>query len=808
MFAMAQRNRVLLGVLLCGAMALFVALRFRTTTDMSAFFPEGEQRTKAKVSKALSTGELSRTLVITLEGKSSAEAAALSRRLHTLIDEDAALRALFAYVNGGPPEGIDEALWHLYIPRKLSFFASSAEQATASLTDEALDKALQELAETLASPVSPLLSRVAPEDPFLTVPNLLQSLMSASPSLAIEDGRYVSQERFGVIFLATHAPAMHASVQEEVWHRLEQAFHTLRRDYPEVRIETSGFARFAQSTQKHMEADISRIATISLVSLTIFCWLLFRSLRLMLLLQVPIAFGMLGALAGTLLMWESVHGVTLAVGASLIGVAMDYVLHFYAHLRLCPDPAGPLATMRHIRVALLLGALTTIVGFAVLGASPFPALMQIATFSAIGVGFALIATLTVVPHLVKGNAPPPPFLIRTSETLTKVVYLFRSKPHLSRGLLLVATVLSVVGMGSVQWQDDLTTLTIPDAEIAAEDARVRQRITSLDTRRVIIALGQSDEEALRINERIATALTDAQAAGEVDAWQGLSKILPSAQTQREVFGAVQNANLEQRLPAALERAGFNVESFEPYLRTLAQPSPAPLTYSELLGSPAADLVRANRVKLEGLPDASIALLTFLRGVHDAKAIESRIEAIPGALFIDQTELLTDASRGHRVRTSQLLVAGLIGVFLVLLLQYRNWRSAVSATIPALLAATVTVAVLGLAGVPLNILGLTSLLMVLSLGVDYSVFLVDAGEGLDLDSQSGLGATLTGLLVSWVSNLCGFGLLAMSQQPALRLIGLIAGIGVTCALIFAPTALVLAHNGALPLPRSQSTKKGS
>src|SRR5690606_11690396 len=204
----------------------------------------------------------------------------------------------------------------------------------------------------------------------------------------------------------------------------------------------------------------------------------------------------------------------------------------------------------------------------------------------------------------------------------------------------VATVLSVVGMDSVQWQDDLTTLTIPDAEIAAEDARVRQRITSLDTRRVIIALGQSDEEALRVNERIATALTDAQAAGEVDARQGLSEILPSAQTQREVFGAVQNANLQQRLPAALERAGFNVESFEPYLRTLAQPSPAPLTYSELLDSPAADLVRANRVKLEGLPDASIAVLTFLRGVQDAKAIESRIEAIPGALFIDQTALLT------------------------------------------------------------------------------------------------------------------------------------------------------------------------
>src|SRR5690606_30273265 len=133
-----------------------------------------------------------------------------------------------------------------------------------------------------------------------------------------------------------------------------------------------------------------------------------------------------------------------------------------------------------------------------------------------------------------------------------------------------------------------------------------------------------------------------------------------------------------------------------------------------------------------------------------------------------------------------------------------WLSALSATVPAVLSASVTIAVLGLLGVPLNILGLTSLLMVLSLGVDYAVFLVDAGDGVDLESRRGLGATMTGLLVSWVSNLCGFGLLAMSQQPAMRLIGLIAGIGVTCALLFAPTALVLGRHGTSRVARAQGS----
>lgn len=801
MVAVSRRTSLLLGLIICGALLVFVALRFRTTTDMSAFFPEGEQRTKAQVSKALSTGELSRTLVVTLEGKSSLEAAAMSERLEALILADTRLLDKLAYVNAKPPTGIDEALWRLYSQRRLAFFAESPERAKEQLTDTALDQALQHLTEGLASPVSPLINRIAPEDPFLTVPTMLQSLLGASPSLAIEQGRYVAGERYGVVFLATHAPAMNTTVQAEVLGALDRAFATLRSEYPAIGIESSGFARFAHNSQQQIEGDISRIAVISIVSLTAFCWLLFRSFRLLLLLQVPIALGMLTALAATLAVWGSVHGVTLAVGASLIGVAMDYVLHFYAHLRLCPAPGGPLATMRHITVALTLGALTTIVGFAVLGASPFPALKQIATFSAVGVAAALVATLTVVPHLVRADEPPAPFLTRTADALARFVGVLHRRPAVAKWMLVAAAAVSAVGIYRVQWHDDLTALTVPDPAIAAEDARVRQRITSLDTRRVVVAMGADEERSLQINDQIAQALEAAQAAGEIDGSQGLGRMLPSAQRQRAVFEAVQQADLKNRLPPALTRAGFNEEGFAPFFEFLKQPPPTPLTFDEIAASPAVDLVRSQRIRLGEGPDSKTAFLTFLRGVHNPQALQQRIEAIPDAIYIDQAALMTDATRQHRVRTSELLGLGLAGVFIVLLLQYRNWRSALSAMVPAVLSASVTIAVLGLIGVPLNILGLTSLLMVLSLGVDYAVFLVDAGDGVDLESRRGLGATMTGLLVSWISNLCGFGLLAMSQQPAMRLIGLIAGIGVTCALLFAPTALVLGRHGISKIARS-------
>ena len=63
-----------------------------------------------------------------------------------------------AFLEGGPPEGIDEAIWSLYYPRRLSFVAADAEAARALVSDEGLRGAARELAGQLARPLSTLVS--------------------------------------------------------------------------------------------------------------------------------------------------------------------------------------------------------------------------------------------------------------------------------------------------------------------------------------------------------------------------------------------------------------------------------------------------------------------------------------------------------------------------------------------------------------------------------------------------------------------------------------------------------------------------
>jgi predicted exporter len=77
-----------------------------------------------------------------------------------------------------------------------------------------------------------------------------------------------------------------------------------------------------------------------------------------------------------------------------------------------------------------------------------------------------------------------------------------------------------------------------------------------------------------------------------------------------------------------------------------------------------------------------------------------------------------------------------------------------------------------------------------MGVDYGVFMVEIR-----DSDEGAGPTLSGILVACLTTVLSFGLLAMSENPALRALGAISGIGSILSLVLAPTAWLFVHRGS-------------
>ena len=181
------------------------------------------------------------------------------------------------------------------------------------------------------------------------------------------------------------------------------------------------------------------------------------------------------------------------------------------------------------------------------------------------------------------------------------------------------------------------------------------------------------------------------------------------------------------------------------------------------------------------------MVTYLRGAESGEAIRNALAGLDDAYYVDQKEIVADIYQGYRRSTVRMVIFGSVIVFVVLQLRYRNPRHGLLAFACAALAALATYGIFGLLDVPVNVVSAISLLVVLGMGVDYGIFSVDAAR-----SPERLGATLSSVLVSCLTSVFVFGALALSEQPALRAIGLTTGIGILFALALVPAVFVLAR----------------
>jgi predicted exporter len=95
--------------------------------------------------------------------------------------------------------------------------------------------------------------------------------------------------------------------------------------------------------------------------------------------------------------------VVLLFGVSLIGIAIDYCLQ-YITARFGPDPGSPLERLRRVLPGIMLGVITTLIGYMTLMLAPLPGLRQLAVFSAVGLAASFVTVVLWLPLL--DSAPP------------------------------------------------------------------------------------------------------------------------------------------------------------------------------------------------------------------------------------------------------------------------------------------------------------------------------------------------------------------------------------------------------------------
>ena len=173
-----------------------------------------------------------------------------------------------------------------------------------------------------------------------------------------------------------------------------------------------------------------------------------------------------------------------------------------------------------------------------------------------------------------------------------------------------------------------------------------------------------------------------------------------------------------------------------------------------------------------------ASVVALRGVSPASlpALRSAATGLEGVQWVDKVGEISSLLANYRQYMGWVVVASYLGVYALLFPRYRGrtWR----AVAPAALASIATIALFGVAGVSLQLFHVLALMLLLGIGVDYGIFFQE--QPLWRDPTAWLATCLSAL-----STLLSFGLLGLSQTPALRAFGLTLLIGITTVALIVP-----------------------
>lgn len=710
-------------------------------TDLLALLPADPQ--KPLVDQALSRNrdDFSRQMLILISGPADAGVRTAGQQV---------IKTLRRHGLTSAPQVSGEPLLNLYLAHRYALLPPAQSK---TLTPARL---AAETAANLGSPGSLLFAPA--QDPGGDLARFVGALPQPYPRFTPDGGMYV-RHRAGrtdvLLQLTLDQSGFSEAGPEHVAHGVAAARAQLRKQCGKCALIATGAPLFAAAAQAEGRREVGLLSGLSLLLIALLLIAVFHHVRPLLLASLCLVSSVFAATALVTLVFGSVHLMTLVCGTTLLGISIDYALHYLSQLRFGRS-TDSLEAMAVIRPDLQLALTTSVLGFTFLFGAGFPALTQIALFSGGGLLVAYLTVELIFPGLSRQATVP-----ESPSRLSRIAL-----PGVWRWLLPLLLLLAALpGLRRLQISDDIRELQNFPPQLLHHDQQLRARIGRPAAPGFFLVTATVLDTAI---ER------ETQLRETVPGLLGLSRFVPPTNAQEASLKAWQ-ATLSDiaKLTHAFEGYGLPASLARRVHAAWADADRSPLKVQMLLDKQP-DL---RRFILKS--DGQTALITV---PHNGKLTVAQLRSLAkrahDTRFIAPLDKLADTF--GQIRQRAILWVG-IGYLLSAVLLWRRYRLAGAARVmlPPVLAVTVALGLLGWVGIAVNVFVVMALVLVLGIGIDYAIFLrgIHGREA----------ATRIAVLLSAATTTSAFGLLALSRIPALHAFGLTIFTGIVVAFLAAPLA---------------------
>ena len=739
------------------AAVLFVTRAVPIHTDLTAFTPPGEDEVEAALLEAVRSGPASRTLLMRLSGAPPERLAAASDRLAERLRGHAG----FDTVENGAGRQVPTTTGTLF---RYRYLLSPRLDGPEPFSEATLRRALETRLRELMSPMGTFSKAFLARDPTGEWLRLLARLRPQEGPERRHD-RWFSGDGAALLLARTRAPALDVEAQQRALRTVEAAAAGVLE--PGIDWQVTGPGALAVSARDTIRTDTTRLSVAASLLLVLLLAAVYRSWRPVLAGAMPLLAAVAAGAAVTGAVFGALHAITLALGLTLLGVTLDYPLHFMSQRSRVTSREA----IRRLWPTLRLGAVTTAVGYLTLATTEFAGLAQLGVFAASGLLAAAATTRWVLPGLFPEGRDLAPVSLGAG--------LPRPTRGVRAGALVVASGAAVLVLAlPLPWQDDLRALSPVPERLQQQERELRRAFGAPEPNTAVFVAGDDVEQVLRRSEALRPDLERLAQRGRFAGYEMAADFLPSAETQRaRQAGLPGRERLHRRLAAAREGLPFQEGLFRPFIDDVARSRELPpLTLDGLTETPAGPRAAA---LLHRSGDGWYGLVP-LTGVADAAALAEAFAGLdrPGVRFVDLRTRTTAMLTRFRHEALTRVGWGLLAIAAVLLLQLRAPGRVVRVLLPVAGALAVDLAVLYVLGTALTLFHLITLVLVAGLGIDYALFF---SRRESVGERTG---TLHALVLCAVSSTAVFGILAVSEIPVLRAVGLTAAIGVLASFILA------------------------
>ncbi len=641
---------------------------------------------------------------------------------------------------------------HFYSPYKDNLLTNSYK---AALADPQAIKA--KLLSQLTQLSNPFVSETIASSPRLNLADYLYEHFNRLSTLENDHGILTFNLENKRFYLMTGQLSIDSfSIQESqlTATKLVEYFNEITSQF-NVEVLYSGALFHTAISSQQAQWEISTFGVLSLIAVVMLILVVFRSIRPVFFALMVLLVAAVYGFTAIVVIFQELHLLTLVFAVTLVGIVIDYCFHAFVTI----DKEKKLI---NIIKPLLLGFMTTALGYTALLFSPLALLSQVAVFIVFGLLGALLFVLFMLPRF---SSVIKVTVTDRSWQWSYYLIVFFKKIHLNRQKVFIA--LSVVFLfrlfsNSLWFDDDVSLLNASPASLIANEVAMAKGLGYGSSQRIIVR-AKNIEALLVKQEAVIETLKRKQDNLQVKSIVGL---LPSVKKQHENYQSLFNSQQKGYFTLALNTIGL-VDLITDF---------SPLTYEDFVLGPLGHLAHLYIAKSENEYVAWLEVLAINEGVSPLNT--QNILWLSQQTNVDLYDRAADISltlKSYRQAVMYLLFIAFALVLLVLIVRY-GFASGVLGALPIFFSAFIALSLSQYLIGSLNIFNLLAVLLVLALGIDYVIFYLEKG----LEK-----VTLLAILLSATSSALVFGILAFSITPAVHSFGLTVMIGITFIFLLAP-----------------------